>query len=262
VTAPARRRRATAPRVRLPGGEVHVWRVPLALEAGKLDAMARLLSADEHERAARFRFPRDRDRFVAARGALRGLLGRYTGARPEQLRFRYDRYGKPAVEAPRSARLAFNVSHSADVALVAVARDGDVGVDVELASGAAAAVERVPERFFSAAEVAVLRALPERDQPAAFLRCWTRKEAYVKARGEGLSLPLDGFDVSFAPGEPPALLRTVWSEDEPRAWRLTDLSDPAGRYAAALAVRPARRVVARELHGGGPTFHPIPTEWS
>jgi 4'-phosphopantetheinyl transferase len=130
----------------------------------------------------------------------------------------------------------FNLSHSGALALYAFTADGELGIDVEL-DDADFARERIAERFFSPAEVRALRTLPANLQPRAFLTCWTRKEAFIKARGDGLSLPLDSFDVSLGPEARPALLRTAWSAEEPASWRVLDLSDRAAGYIAAVALR-------------------------
>ena len=212
---------------------VDVWRASLDREPAIVEALHALLSDDERERASRFHFARDRDRYVVGRGVLRTLLGDYADVGPELVRFRYGPQGKPrlAIRGPR-----FNVSHSGAVALYAFSSSGELGIDVELYRPEFAR-EHIAERFFSPTEVATLRSLPEDVQPQAFLACWTRKEAYIKARGEGLALPLDRFDVSLHPDEPAALLRTAWSTEEPAQWRFTDLSDAASGYLAAVAIR-------------------------
>jgi 4'-phosphopantetheinyl transferase len=212
---------------------VEIWRASLDREPAAVEELHAVLSVDERERASRFYFDRDRDRYVVGRGVLRTLLGAYVGVPPERVRFDYGPQGKPrlAMTGPR-----FNVSHSGAVALYAFSKSGEVGVDVELFRPEFAR-EHIAERFFSPDEVATLRSLPDDAQPYAFLTCWTRKEAYIKARGQGLSLPLDRFDVSLHPDEPAALLRTAWSTDEPAQWRLTDLSDTASGYFAAVAIR-------------------------
>ena len=173
-----------------------------------------LLAPDEQARAERFIFHKDRTHFVVARGLLRVLLGRYLQRHPQHLHFCYGPHGKPEL-APDMGddTLCFNVSHAHGLALYAVTRQRDLGVDVEHVRPGFAE-EHIAERFFSPREVAVLRALPVALQSTAFFACWTRKEAFIKARGDGLSLPLDQFDVAFAPGEPAALLYTAW--DVPR----------------------------------------------
>jgi 4'-phosphopantetheinyl transferase len=223
----------------LADGEVHVWRASLNQPQAVLRGLSRLLSEDESERAGKFYFPRDRDHFVVARGALREILGRYTGVAPGLLRFTYNRYGKPSLRGgEHEDALRFNVTHSNGVALYALARAREVGVDIEYVREDFAGIE-VSERFFSAREVSALRALPRGAFTKAFFDCWTRKEAYIKARGEGLSHPLERFAVSLAPGEPAALLCT--DEDPPEAarWSLVELF-PGEGFCSALAVEGGR----------------------
>jgi 4'-phosphopantetheinyl transferase len=217
----------------LRSGELHVWAGTLELPAGAVERLHGLLSPDERERAARFRFDRDRNRYIAGRGQLRLLLSRYTGTPPAELAFRYGAFDKPELTGGGPH---FNVSHSGAVLLIGVTPDHEVGVDVELDSTDLAR-ERIPERFFSPEEVRTLRSLPEALQARAFLACWTRKEAFIKARGDGLSLALDSFDVTLAPGQPVAVRRTAWSQNEPKEWCVIDLSDVNAGYVAAVAVR-------------------------
>jgi 4'-phosphopantetheinyl transferase len=206
--------------------EAHAWLIPTDVAPLRLRALEAILSPDEQERAARFHFERDRARFVVARGSLRRILGRYLGLPPDAFRFLYSSHGKPYLAGDgRAALLSFNVSHSGDWALCAVAGGRRVGVDVEIIR-ADLAGETIAERFFSPREVAALRSLAPGEQVAAFFRCWTRKEAFLKARGEGLSLPLDRFDVSLRPGEPPALLRTLDDPFEARRWSMLALPSP------------------------------------
>jgi 4'-phosphopantetheinyl transferase len=208
-----------------------VWRASLD-EVHALPVLERLLALDELARADRFRFQRDRSRYVTGRGILRLLLARYTGLDPARLEFRYGAHGKPELAG---AGPQFNLAHSGPVALYAISSQ-EVGIDVELAQ-ADFAGERIPENFFSSAEVQALRSLPSAEQPMAFLRCWTRKEAFIKARGDGLSLDLAAFDVDFVISSRAALLRTRWSSSEPREWTMRDLSDPQRGYIAAVARR-------------------------
>lgn len=215
--------------------EVHLWRASLDAPAGETELLDRVLSADERARADRFRFERDRRRYVIARGVLRSLLGGYLQTGPATVRFQYGRYGKPALgDEDGGDALGFNLSHSEDVALYAISRGRALGVDVERVRPNFGGMA-IAERFFSPREVAALRSLPHHEQSAAFFRCWTRKEAYIKARGDGLSLRLDCFDVSLAPGEPAALLDMRDDPDDIARWRLWDVS-PDPDYAAALVV--------------------------
>jgi len=214
---------------------VHVWRTALDVPEAQLRSLWYTLTADERQRAERYVFERDRTHFVVARGLLRVLLGRYLRQDPPHLRFTYGPQGKPALATDMGGMaLRFNVSHSHGLALYAITRGREVGVDVERIR-AEVAQEKIAERFFSPREVTVLRALPMSLQATAFFACWTRKEAYIKAKGDGLALPLDQFDVSLAPGEPAALLRTAWELQEAACWALQDLA-PASGYRAALAV--------------------------
>lgn len=222
--------------------DVHVWVDSLDVAGDRLEQLTAFLSADELERARRFRFRSDRDRFAAGRGRLRELLGGYLALHPEDVCFQYSAYGKPSVTS--SANLQFNVSHSGAQVLFAFGCDAEVGVDVELLRDQTAD-DLVAERFFAKREVTALRRLPPALQVRGFLSCWTRKEAYIKARGEGLSLPLQDFEVTLSPDERPRLLRTAWSATEAAEWRLHDLSHLCPGAVAALAVRgEARHVVA------------------
>ncbi len=215
-------------------GGVVVWTVPLVQSAAVVARCADLLAPDEHARAGRYYFARDREHFVVARAALRLILAGCLGTKPALLQFNYSSAGKPSLAPGQGRPLAFNLSHSHELALVAVTDGREVGVDVEHARELPELAD-IARRFFSPREAARLLALPVAEQPAAFFRCWTRKEAYLKARGDGIVAGLDRFDVSFLPGEPPALLRTLDDPAEAARWTLLDLS-PAAGYAAAVAV--------------------------
>jgi 4'-phosphopantetheinyl transferase len=215
--------------------EVHVWRASLDEPASQIDSFLHTLAADERARAERFYFQRDRERFITAHGVLRAILGLYLNRAPECLAFRYGSHGKPALAWEHAGdTLRFNMSHSNGVSLYAITRGREIGVDLELIR-CDLEVEQIAERFFSHLETVTLRALPTNVQKYAFFLGWTRKEAYIKARGQGLSLPLDQFDVSLIPGEPAALLSTQPDSAEALRWSLKELSLASG-YAAALAV--------------------------
>jgi 4'-phosphopantetheinyl transferase len=171
---------------------------------------------------------------------LRTILGRYLDVAPGTVRFCYGPHGKPALiaEMAEQTGVRFNVAHSHDLALYAVTRGREVGIDVERIRAEVASTE-IAQRFFSPAEVAALCALPDELQTEAFFACWTRKEAYIKATGGGLSHPLDGFDVSLTPGEPVVALRTHADPQEAARWSLRAL-DPGPGYAAAVAVEATR----------------------
>ena len=217
----------------LRAGEPHVWRASLDLAAPRAAALYATLSADERERAARFHFERDRGRFIAARGFLRELLAGYLDHPPASLRFSYGPRGKPALAAP-SANISFNLSHTHGLALFAFARDAALGVDIEHVR-AGFATEDIAERFFSPREQSSLRALPAAQRAEGFFNGWTRKEAYIKATGDGLAIPLDSFDVTLAPGELPRLLAVRATDAPASRWSLYALA-PGPDFAAALVV--------------------------
>lgn len=171
-------------------GEAHLWRAELSLGADDARASG-VLSSDEWARAERFRFASDRRRFLAARLLLRQGLGRYLGVEPGSLVFAYGPHGKPSLA--ENCGLKFNLSHCEDAALLAVAADVEVGVDIERLRAFDDA-ERLAAQFFAEGERSAFLAAPPEKRDAGFLRIWTRKEAYVKALGEGLSLPLRDFD--------------------------------------------------------------------
>jgi len=215
--------------------EVHVWRAALDAKASDVQRLQQVLSEDEQARAGRFYFQKDREHFIVARGLLRAILGRYLKLDPSQLQFRYTPHGKPFldIETDRD-ELRFNVSHSHGIALYAITLKKELGVDVEWIRPDFAN-EQIAEHFFSHREIAALRALPASKQTEAFFNCWTRKEAYIKARGEGLSLSLDQFNVSLSPGEPARLVSTDGDAHEALRWSLQSLF-PGSGYVAALAV--------------------------
>jgi 4'-phosphopantetheinyl transferase len=215
--------------------DVHVWQAALNHAPSQIDGWLHSLAEDEQARARKFHFPIDRERFIVARGVLREILGLYLNRAAQSVSFRYGPHGKPALaEESNGNTIRFNMSHSHDVALYTVTRGREVGIDVEFIRESVE-VEQIAERFFSQREIATLRALPVSLRKYAFFLCWTRKEAYIKARGQGLSLPLDQFDVSLTPGEPAALLRTRADPDEALRWSLQELSIGSG-YVSALAV--------------------------
>jgi 4'-phosphopantetheinyl transferase len=224
-------KRASAPA--LAEGDVHLWRFKLDASEVLLERAARLLTDDERERAARFRFDVHRDRFVAARAMLRVLLGAYLGAAPDAVRFAYEAHGKPGLA---SGELRFNASHSHDSALLGVTRGRELGVDLERIR-ADVRWDDVERQFFARAEQDALARYEGDLHPPAFFACWTRKEAYVKARGEGLSLPLDAFDVDVAPSARDVALRVPADPALAARWQLRAFS-PWPDYAAAVAAEP------------------------
>jgi len=223
-------------RAELGPGEVHVWRLALDIPGDAARRLLSILSPGERARADSFHFNKDRLAFIAARSALRRILGAYLGADPARLRFSYSDHGKPYLdETQNPCQLHFNLSHSHHLGLIAFHRGGPLGVDIEYMRSDLA-LEELARRCFSPREYEALRALPPEQQMEAFFTCWARKEAYIKAHGMGLSLPLDSFDVSLAPGSPAVLLETRPDPGEASRWSLRALQ-PGPGYAAALAVR-------------------------
>jgi len=226
----------SAPRTQNIGrNEVHVWRVCLEKGALALGRMYEILSAEERCRARSFYFDEDRARYVMARGYLRVILSRYLDAEPISLRFRQNPYGKPIlVGFENEERLNFGVSHSGSLTLYAITRWRRVGIDVERVREGFSH-EEVSERFFSPTERAMLRSLPVESRTKAFFECWTRKEAYVKGRGEGLTLPLEQFSVSIDPTRSAGLIENRAHPADVSLWSLAEI-DPGAGYAAAVAV--------------------------
>ena len=228
--------------VPLAAGEVHLWRADLGLASGQRQDLLLTLSADEQERASRFHFERDRNRFIAARGILRAILGRYLGLDPAQLQFSYSPHGKPSLandcdgaagKLHPQGQLCFNLSHANDLALYAVAWDCRIGIDLEFLRPLSD-LEKLAERFFSTGEARAIKALALEQRPAAFFRCWTGREAYLKATGEGLS-GLETIELSLLPGSPVRLHRINGDPDAVAGWLFQPL-DVAADCMAALVV--------------------------
>lgn len=217
-------------------GEVQLWRVDLEAIRSDESRWQKILSADEKERAARFHFPTDRQNFAAGRALLRIILGGYLAVDPNELSFAYAKNDKPLLAAAfTKSGITFNVSHSGGIALYAFARERELGIDIELVKRDVD-VEAIARRFFSAHEQEQLAGVPPSAKVEAFFRCWTRKEAYIKATGDGLSLPLSQFDVSITPADNDALLATRPDASEAQRWQLRDVA--AGTdYIAAVCVR-------------------------
>ncbi|MEW6751053.1 MAG: 4'-phosphopantetheinyl transferase superfamily protein [Candidatus Latescibacterota bacterium] len=216
-------------------GEVHLWRADLDGWRARADELRPALAEEERLRAARFLVAEHEQRWVAGRAVLRALLGEHLGVRPEHVRLVYGTQGKPEL-APEhgAADLRFNLSHSGAVGLYALARGRQVGVDVELRR-TGIDLERIARRFFSVLEVEQLLALGPEAREQAFYRCWTCKEAYLKASGRGITTGLDRFAVSLAAGEPARLLTCEGGPSELRRWRLEALVPRAGYVGAVCA---------------------------
>jgi 4'-phosphopantetheinyl transferase len=224
---------------RLAPGEVQIWGVALTATDQVLADYRAVLSDDERNRADRFRFENLKRAFAISRGGLRYLLAGYLGNRPGDIAFNYGPRGKP--ELRDSARLRFNVSHSGLIALYAFALDCEVGLDVEQIREIED-YDAIAVRFFSPGEVREFRSLAPSEKLTGFYRCWTRKEAYIKAVGEGLAIPLDRFQVTLLPGIPASFLKLRDDLESPADWALHHL-EPAPGYVGALAYSGGRREI-------------------
>jgi len=217
----------------IPAGVARIWHWPLDVSALEVADLKKVLSPDEMERAERYRFDQHRNEFILTRALLRIVLASYTAQSPESLSFDYSAQGKPALKNGRPD-LRFNVSHTEGLAVLALVREREIGVDAEKIRPQPDA-QKLAKRFFSAREQLFLGKLSGDELQRAFFRCWTRKEAYIKAKGEGLSIPLHAFDVSLEEDQPAALVGTRPDPTEAGRWTLYDLSVGQG-YAAALTV--------------------------
>ena len=226
---------APARKPMLGDNDIHVWSAPLNISNATLTWFAACLDTDEQARAARFHFDRHRNQFIAGRGWLRTITGWYLRTDPAKLIFKYSDFGKPSIsESVETVPLTFNLAHSGELALYAFTLGREVGIDIEVIDPKFAS-ETIAQQFFSPKEVAALLKFPINERPHAFFDCWTRKEAFIKAQGMGLSLPLNQFEVSLEHDQP-ALLHTAWDAAEAARWSLINI-DAAPGYAAALAVR-------------------------
>ena len=220
--------------LRLPSGEVQCWCASLDVPPEISACLYATLTPDERRRSARFYFERDRQRFIVAHGVLRDVLAHYLGTRAGNIGYVYNAFGKPDLNPAFGGRLRFSLSHSGDLAVIAVATS-NVGVDVEYIR-AESDYAAVANGFFSEAEVNYLTALPSSLHAEAFFSCWTKKEAYVKASGEGLAIPLNSFSVPLTTGPAPVLRDSCIDTESARHWSLFTLQLAPG-YAGALAIQ-------------------------
>ncbi|NLY02771.1 MAG: 4'-phosphopantetheinyl transferase superfamily protein [Rhodopirellula sp.] len=221
-------------------GRVDLWYTyqDLAIDSRLLETYAGLLSEDESVRWRRFLFERDRRRFLIARAMLRDVVSRYVGCEPCSLAFEYNPYGKPALASPPGQSIRFNLSHSAGLAVCAVTRGHDVGVDVE-SPERRTDVLGLARRFFAESEVAALGRRPPEEQRRTFFEYWTLKEAYIKACGRGLSIPLDAFGFTLRADRPPTIGFAAGMADDPGDWQFAQVF--LGQdYPIALALRSCR----------------------
>ena len=194
--------------------ETHLWYLRLERSDKERLYLQNLLSIDELNRAKRFVFEKDQASFIVARGLLRKILGQYANSPPDVLKFSYNIYGKPFLtQNGTQSVFDFNISHSHNVALLGITRKSQIGVDVEKLNPDIA-IPQIAESYFSKKEASLFRSLPKNKKVEGFFKCWTCKEAYIKAKGKGLSIPLDGFHVDFnSPGQPRLLKSNLYPKD-------------------------------------------------
>ncbi len=221
--------------VSMPNNTVHVWLMNLDANRDLVAELTKLLSLDEKEKAAQYHFEKDSSRYALARATLRILLARYLKKSPAGFEFGYNEFGKPFLKnAALSPQLSFNVSHSAHLALFAFSRCSQLGVDIEMHRKEFATLE-LAERFFFGAEIESLKLCDQANLTTCFFDCWTRKEAYIKAKGLGLSLPLDSFAVSTEISDSTRLLLSKWYPQDPAQFSLQSF-DTETSFSAAVAV--------------------------
>lgn len=222
----------------LPPDEVHVWHLfsDGVTDPHLLDRYAALMNAEERARHQRFAFAKDRHQFLVTRGFIRTLIARYVGVPPADCVFVSNHYGRPSLQSGRTdARVEFSLSHTPHLIACAITRGREVGIDVEDLDRMAVNPD-LPRHYFSPAEVAALDATPPAERPSRFFEYWTLKEAYIKARGMGLSLPLDGFSIHLEGHRPPRITFAPSIADDPSSWQFAQF-DPGPRHRLALAVR-------------------------
>jgi len=227
--------RSSPPDLELSSQFIDVWRSTTQLPAMQRVAMQQCLTPLEIERANRYRVMDRREEFIIARGLLRTVLARVLKTDPRNLDFSIGSKGKPSLAQPEEGKaVRFNLSHSHGIVLIAMTRDREVGVDVELIRDKTDH-QRMAQRFFSPVECEQIEALDEADRQRAFFHCWTRKEAFLKATGMGITLALDSFDTAFWPAENAKLLATRWDENEAGKWSLMHLV-PSPEHVGTVAI--------------------------
>lgn len=225
--------------------DVDVWFASLEQPAAVVTELEVLLTDDEKNRAGRFYFEQHRRFYVAGRGILRVLLSHYTGIEPGEIQFEYTKYGKPFLASRDGfSNICFNLSHSYRYVMYAFTRSHLVGIDIEYIRPIED-MDQIALRNFSADEYQKFRSIDEVDKVQAFFNCWTRKEAFIKAIGEGVSFPLQKFDVSLEPGYPAQLISLFGSPQNAKHWSMHDLRAPDG-YAAALVVQGKEHLISQQ----------------
>lgn len=212
--------------------QIHLWRVFLNQPPEQIQQLSQTLSADENARSNRFHFQKDRNNFIVSRGTLRMILSRYLNLSPQNLKFTYSTQGKPALHT--ETEIFFNLSHSHQLALYAITLNREIGIDIEFIRPIAEA-ENIVKNYFSPKEITIFNTISPAHKPEAFFNAWTRKEAYLKATGQGLIQPLNTIEVSITPGEPAKLLSINGDTQKASQWTLTHLT-PHPNYIACVAI--------------------------
>lgn len=214
--------------------DIHLWQIDTKQFVNKLPKYYVELSQDEKKRADKFYFVKDKINFILAHAFLRGLLGKYIGVETESIQFYFNRYGKPLVSTDEGEGVCFNLSHSGSMIFIALSPLYHIGVDVEQVKENKSFLS-LSSSYFTKAEHSAICELPEKEQLPAFFRCWTRKEAYIKGQGKGLSLALDSFEVNVQNSKKELLLNTCHDPLALDRWSLLDIKI-SDEYVAALAV--------------------------
>jgi 4'-phosphopantetheinyl transferase len=219
----------SATKLTLSPDEIHLWYATLDVPALQLEQLRHTLTPDEQDRASRFHFERDRTRFIAGRGILRNIISKYLELPPSQVQFSYGKRGKPFLQ---NSSIHFNLSHSQELAIYAIALNRKVGIDLE-AIRLMPDAEAIAKTFFSQSDYLRFQSLSTEQQQLAFFNAWTRKEAYLKAVGEGLYQPPDQIEVSFLPDEPVQLLKIANNSQVAQQWSIINII-PKADYIGAL----------------------------
>ncbi|MGD1702459.1 4'-phosphopantetheinyl transferase family protein [Dapis sp. BLCC M229] len=218
-------------KLELSENNAHIWSTNLKLASSQIEELSTILSPDEIERANRFYFERDKNRFIIARGTLRKIISRYLNIEPKKLQFSYSDHGKPYL---KNTSILFNLSHSQDLALYAVTKVNLIGIDLEYIRPMNDA-ESLAKRFFSAQEYNLISQLPPQKQQETFFKLWTCKEAYLKATGDGLAGGLEKVEISLIPEKPVDFFSINGNMEEASHWYLHQFI-PQPNYIAAVAV--------------------------
>lgn len=221
---------------KLPEGCVHIWKFNRDSQHHDREALHDLLSSEERNKASKFRFEKDYLTYLVGRGCLRRLLGYYLDRSATSITFKYNEQSKPFINSETD--LQFNISHSGTMILMGFVKNYDIGVDIEY-NKQPIEIPQIARSFFSLREAEELLSLPDNEQQSAFYNCWTRKEAFIKAKGGGLSIPLDQFEVSLLPDEEPVLKVIRWDQDDVPNWRVRGFKIGKDYTGAAMVRNPS-----------------------